>query len=53
MEVTQNDYTIADIFRSYFSLYEHRFGSLPKHHYDIAHAIMQCRTEVLGGHIYK
>lgn len=44
---------IADIFKAGFAEYEKRFGPLPAEHYKIAHAIMNCRTEELGGHIYR
>ena len=47
----END--IGDIFRSYFNQYIQQYGPLPKHYYDVANDIMQCRTEQLGGHIYK
>ena len=44
---------LGDIFRSYFSQYEQQYGPLPKYYYDAANSIMQCRTEALGGHIYR
>lgn len=53
MKLYNQPYTVADIFRSYFDQYIQRYGPLPKHYYDAANAIMQCRTEQLGGHIYK
>jgi len=46
-------YTVADIFRSHFDEYNRQYGPLPKHYYAAANAIMQCRTEQLGGHIYQ
>jgi hypothetical protein len=31
-----------------FGEYVRRFGPFPKQHYDVANAIMRCRTESLG-----
>jgi len=53
MRLFEPSYTVADIFRSHFDRYLREFGPLPKHSYAAANAIMQCRTEQLGGHIYK
>jgi len=44
---------IADIFRAGFESYVQTMGALPMDHYKTAHAIMACRTEELGGHVYK
>lgn len=44
--------TIQDIFRESFSHYVREYGSLPKEQYTIANAIMNCRTEIMGGHIH-
>ena len=53
MRLVQTPYTVADIFRSHFEQFLLQYGPLPKHYYTAANAIMQCRTEQLGGHIYK
>lgn len=45
--------TVADIFNQGFAEYNQRYGPFPADHYKVANAIMACRTEVLGGHIYK
>jgi len=46
-------FTVADIFRSHFKEFLSESGPLPGHYYVAANAIMQCRTEQLGGHIYR
>ena len=45
--------TLGDIFRQYGPAYCARFGEhmLPSQHAAM-HAIEQCRTEALGGHLY-
>lgn len=50
-----NKYTpsIADIFRNGFEKYNKKYGPLPYEYYKIAHAITNCRTEKLGGHVYQ
>ena len=53
MRLVQTPYTVADIFRSHFDQFLLQHGPLPKHYYAVANAIMQCRTEQLGGHMYK
>lgn len=53
MRLFQAPCTVADIFRSHFEPFLLQYGPLPKHYYAAANAIMQCRTEQLGGHIYK
>jgi hypothetical protein len=53
MKLYNAPHTVADIFRSHFDEYVRQYGPLPKHYYAAANAIMQCRTEQLGGHIYK
>jgi len=53
MRLFQTPCTVADIFRSHFDQFLLQYGPLPKHYYAAANAIMQCRTEQLGGHIYK
>jgi len=53
MRLFQNPYTVADIFRSHFEQYVQQYGPFPLHHYKASNAICQCRTEELGGHIYK
>jgi hypothetical protein len=46
--------TLADIFRQYGPAYCAQFGDqlLPSHR-QVMHAIVQCRTAVLGGHVYS
>jgi hypothetical protein len=44
--------TIAGIFGSHFHQYA-AGKSLPSQQYKVANAIMTCRTEALGGHIYR
>jgi len=46
-------YQIAEIFKAGFTEYENKFGPLPAQQYKVAKAIMDCRTEALGGHIYQ
>jgi len=53
MRLFQTPYTVADIFRAHFEQFVRQYGPFPRHHYKVAHAICQCRTEELGGHIYK
>jgi Zn finger protein HypA/HybF involved in hydrogenase expression len=44
---------IATIFRKHFPAYVKRFGSLiPSFHLKAVNAIMQCRTQVMGGNVY-
>ncbi len=45
--------SIAEIFNVGFSAYEKKIGNIPLSHSKIASAIMNCRTEELGGHIYR
>lgn len=45
--------TLADIFRIGFEKYTTHYGPLPYEYYKIAYAIMNCRTEELGGHVYR
>ncbi len=46
-------YPIAEIFKEGFAEYENKFGPLPLEYYKTANAIMNCRTEELGGHRYR
>ena len=43
---------VAQVFTEGFEAYIHRFGPLADEQYKVAHAIMDCRTETLGGHVY-
>jgi len=45
---------LADIFRDYGPAYREKFGKrmLPSHR-QVMRAIEQCRTEALGGHVYR
>jgi len=53
MELSKNTFEISDIFNKHFDQYLSKYGQLPRHHYDVANAIMCCQTDQLGGHIYK
>jgi hypothetical protein len=44
---------IADVFHNSFRDYIEHFGKQPRHHYKVANAIIRCRTEQMGGHIYR
>jgi hypothetical protein len=46
--------TLAEIFRQHGPAYRKKFGQqmLPSHHRAMC-AIEQCRTEALGGHVYR
>jgi hypothetical protein len=48
-----NQPTVADIFQKGFENYARIAGKLPYDHYKAAHAIIDCRTEELGGHVYQ
>jgi len=52
MNLLDQPVELADIFREHFKDYLQHYGSQPKHHYTAANAIMRCRTEELGGHVY-
>ena len=45
--------TVADIFNAHFDEYVKRYGPFPYDHYKAANAIMACRTEQLGSHVYR
>jgi hypothetical protein len=49
----RNGPTVADVFRAGFDDYLRGKGKLPARHYTVANAIMDCRTEKLGGHMYR
>jgi hypothetical protein len=42
---------IADVFREGFDAYCEKYGPLPKQHYQVANAVINCRTATMGGHI--
>ena len=44
---------LGDIFRAHFADYVRHCGPLPYEHYKVANAIVACRTEALGGHLYR
>jgi predicted RNA-binding Zn-ribbon protein involved in translation (DUF1610 family) len=44
--------SVADIFREGFGEYVRLFGPFPKQHYNVANAIIRCRTEALGSHLF-
>ena len=52
MEQTDNALTVADVFRAGFQEYTAKRDIVPALHRKIASAIMDCRTEKLGGLIY-
>jgi hypothetical protein len=52
MTTSSSTPSIADIFRAGFGDYVRQFGPFPKQHYDVANAIMRCRTEALGSHLF-
>jgi hypothetical protein len=43
---------LADVFRAGFEQYCRQEGPLPLHHYRVAHALMNCHTAALGGHVW-
>lgn len=43
---------LADVFKAGFTQYCAVTGTLPKQHYDIANAIMACRTQAMGAHLF-
>ena len=46
--------TLAEIFRQHGPAYREQFGNqMPPSHHRAMIAIEQCRTEVLGGHVYR
>jgi hypothetical protein len=45
--------TLADVFHAGFEEYLRTHGPLPPEHYKLANAIMSCRTEALGGRLYR
>lgn len=53
MESRQLSAPIADIFNQSFKTYHQNNGPLPPEYYKVANAIMKCRTDALGGHIYQ
>ena len=44
---------IAEIFNTGFNAYKNTFNSIPLEQYKVVNAIKACRTEELGGHIYR
>jgi len=44
---------IAQIFNEGFDPFSKQYGPLPLQCYKVSNAIMQCRTEEMGGHIYR
>jgi len=53
MSVAENQLTVADVFRAGFEEYVQKHTFIPVLHRKIANAIMDCRTENLGGLVYK
>jgi hypothetical protein len=43
---------IAEIFHQHFDSFAQKNGALTSDHYKVAHAIMECRTETMGGHVW-
>lgn len=52
MQQTDNTLTVADVFRAGFQEYAAKRDIVPALHRKIASAIMDCRTEKLGGLVY-
>lgn len=52
MNQTDNSLTVADVFRAGFQEYTAKRDIVPAMHRKIASAIMDCRTEKLGGLVY-
>ena len=48
-----DSFTLADVLREGFEDYIRQYGPLPAQQYKVAHAIMRCRTEEMGGHLYQ
>jgi hypothetical protein len=48
-----NHLELADVFRAGFEQYCRGCGPLPLHYYRVAHAIMNCHTKALGGHVWR
>jgi hypothetical protein len=46
-------FELADVFRAGFEAYRERFPLLPQGHYEVANAIMACKSAILGGHVYR
>jgi hypothetical protein len=44
---------LADVFRAGFEQYCRQYGPLPAQHYRVAHALMNCHTARLGGHVWR
>ena len=44
---------IAEIFRNHFDSFVRNNNALSCDHYKAAHAIMDCRTESMGAHVYR
>ena len=53
MKLYTGECDVGDIFRADFNAFVEKFGPFPLHHYKVANAIIQCRTEHLGGFVYK
>lgn len=52
MEVKMSESPIATIFRRHFDSFAEKNGPFPTEHYKVAHAIRECRTETMGGHVW-
>ena len=50
---TSNTLTLADVFKAGFDDHLKKHDIVPIHHFKIARAIMNCRTEKLGGLVYR
>jgi hypothetical protein len=50
---TKPEIGLADIIQEGISSYTAIYGNLPKKHWKVINNICQCRTEKLGGHVYK
>ena len=50
VEASRPEFTVADVFRQHWDAYCERYPAT-REQKRAAHAIMDCRTAVLGGHI--
>lgn len=49
----RHHYELADVLRAGFGGYCDKCKMMPLEHYKVANAIMNCHTEVMGGHVFR
>jgi hypothetical protein len=49
----ENKITLADILRVGLDEYLGRYGPLPHHHYKVINAMLACKTDKLGAHVFQ